>query len=159
MKEFKYNIYIMVGLPGSGKSTIRNDYVSENTVILSTDDYIEKMAKNEGKVYGDVFQKYIGESTKRMKQAFKNAISEGKDIISDQTNLTSKKRKSLLSQVSSDYKKIAIFVNTDYNEIIKRLEKRENETGKSIPVSVLNSMKDKLTAPTFSEGFDEIIIK
>ena len=49
--------YILIGLPGSGKSTwIRNNQTKDDFVVISSDDEIEKYAKSQSKTYSEVFE-------------------------------------------------------------------------------------------------------
>jgi predicted kinase len=146
-------IIIMVGLPGAGKSTlISNKY--PNHVIVSSDDIIEKLATGEDKTYDEVFKQFIGKATFEMKEIFKNAIENNKNIVWDQTNLTKKKRRNILNQVPSHYKKIAIVLNIPDK---LRYERTAGRKGKSIPSHIMQSMEQSYQSPTKDEGFDEII--
>ena len=109
IKEFESRpeILVLIGLPGVGKSTFINKNYN-NHVIISSDNIIEKYAKEEGKTYSDVFHNYIGRATSEMKEDFQRAIENNENIIWDQTNLTKKKRRGILNQIPSHYKKIAV---------------------------------------------------
>lgn len=153
-------VQILVGLPGSGKSTYVNKLLhnGNNYVIISSDAIIEKKAKEEGKTYSEMWRKLIKKATKATEVELKAAISFGTNIIVDQTNLTVDKRKWILDQLSEGYYKVAVYFTTPMEEIEKRLEKREKETGKRIPVNTINDMVKKLEVPQVGEGFDEIIL-
>jgi predicted kinase len=162
-KHAKYFI-MLVGLPGSGKSTwlqgVRNTQIIMNTGVsfdvISTDDIIEKIAKDRGLTYSDVWSESIKGATKGMHENFQNAIRHNHNVIWDQTNCTSKKRKSVIVQVPNDYYKVAVVFNTPLDEIERRLKARALETGKNIPKSVLLNMYDTFEQPTHGEGFDFI---
>jgi hypothetical protein len=48
--------YILVGVPGAGKTTwINNQSWSKDHVIISTDKYVEKFARRLNKTYSEVF--------------------------------------------------------------------------------------------------------
>jgi len=150
-------LYMLIGVPAAGKST----WVSKapldwnNTVIASTDNYIEKVAKKENKTYTDVFQDNIQNATNYMNNAIKNAIANNQDIVWDQTNLNRRSREKKLKQIPNNYKKIAVVFKTpNMKELTDRLNQRE---GKNIPVDVLKNMINSFQEPTSNEGFDEII--
>lgn len=150
-------IYVLVGLPGSGKSTwIRNKEDAENFVIVSSDDEIDAYAKSVGKTYSEVFDSQIKSATKMMNAKFDDAIAQHKNIIWDQTNMTSKKRKAILSRVPNVYKKVAVVFQVDDNELADRLKYRAEKEGKYIPQHVLNSMRVSFEMPSRSEGFHHI---
>jgi predicted kinase len=82
---------MLVGVPGSGKSTwIENQNWSKNCVHLSSDKFIDNYASSLGKTYNDVFNEYVKTATQLLnKQAITTNVSET-DAIWDQTNLTDK---------------------------------------------------------------------
>lgn len=153
-------IIVMVGLPGSGKSTWRDRMTAASDVdwvIVSSDDEIERLASADGLDYTQGFDKYVGKATGIMKQKFREAVNKGKSIIWDQTNMTPKKRKGILNQIPDNYRKVAVVFEVDDAELQKRLSNREKETGKHIPPHVIKSMAQSYVPPTKQEGFDEII--
>lgn len=152
--------YIMVGPPASGKSTWIRELVKNggDYVVISSDDEVEAYAKSKGLTYSDVFDEYIKTATSKMKAKFAAAVKDAtSNIIWDQTNLTVKKRKSILQQLPRNYRKIAVVFSVDDEELQMRLEERAREEGKFIPQHVVNSMKMSFEMPTKNEGFDEII--
>jgi len=161
-------IYIMVGLPGSGKSTWIKEKMGKTPlsfVVISSDDHIEKMASELDISYTEFFNKYIKSGKLKGRQTpfqlaqndFKSAVKRNDNIIWDQTNLSRKKRRGILNRVPSHYKKVAVNFSCANDELERRLENRRKETGKYIPPSVLEDMCKAFQGPTKDEGFDEII--
>ena len=78
-------IVMLCGIPCSGKSTYVNKLLTyeywENSIILSTDNYIEEQAKRLGMTYNEVFQDCIDEATRQLEMSFVRAKEEGKRII------------------------------------------------------------------------------
>lgn len=157
------NEFIMfVGLPGSGKSTIRDSFVNtlKNQVyIYSTDDFIENIAQKLNKTYSDIFEDYIKNATTECNSGLDRAAKHSNDIIWDQTNLSAKKRKYALSKIPTDYKKICVcFIPPrDVDEESELWYRLENRAGKLIPENVIKNMWDNYKLPSYEEGFDEII--
>lgn len=155
-------IMILVGLPGSGKSTWINNLVetddAKHYVVLSSDALIEAYAKSQGKTYNEVFKDAIKQCEKDLKIMFQDAIKTKRNIIIDQTNLTVKKRTYILSHVPKDYDKIVVHFTADLGIVKERLEKREAETGKHIPWKVVEDMYTRLEVPTLEEGFGQILM-
>lgn len=150
--------YILVGLPGSGKSTwMRSINQSDNFVIVSSDDEIERHAKSKGLTYSNVFDSYVKTATSLMNAKFKEAVAANQNIIWDQTNMTSKKRKGILQQIPRNYTKIAVVFQIDEQELERRLAKREQDEGKAIPKHIIYSMAKSFEMPSTTEGFDQII--
>lgn len=151
--------YILVGLPGSGKSTWTNEINRDGKfALISSDDHLERIARDSGKSYSDVFNDHIKAAGALMNADFRKAVADNRSIIWDQTNMTSKKRKGILQQIPNNYKKIAVVFQIDPVELERRLEKRGKETGKIIPNHILSSMAKSFEMPTRAEGFNEILV-
>lgn len=145
-------LYMMIGVPGSGKTTwIKNN--KHNAVVLSTDDYIERVAEKQGKTYSEVFKDAIGPATDQMEKDLIQAVRNERDIIWDQTNLTAKARKGKLSRIPKSYRKVAVYFSVP-QDLRDRLA---NRPGKVIPEPVIISMINQLQPPTKEEGFDEVV--
>jgi predicted kinase len=149
-------LYVMVGVPGSGKSTwIDAQDWTKNCVVVSTDSFVESYARSVGKTYTEVFEEYMPTSVKLMTEQVKSAVAENKDIVWDQTSTTvaSRVKKFVMTP---GYRKIAVvFPTPDRDELKRRLECR---SGKVIPERVITMMIDGWQDPTLDEGFDEIWI-
>jgi tRNA uridine 5-carbamoylmethylation protein Kti12 len=150
-------LIMLAGIPTSGKSSYTKTLLSqpywENAVVLSTDDYIQRVAEKRGKTYDEVFKATIGEATDFMWEQLKFAIHEGRDIIVDRTNLTKKTRKQFLSKVPNHCKKSAVYFEISLKEALERNKHRE---GKMIPEKVLKSMYHSFEIPNNTENFDAI---
>lgn len=151
-------IYVMVGIPASGKSTIRDTILNQlsmkDVVVISSDDFIEKYASNVGLTYSEVFTDAIKLAGAHVHNSFEDAIQARKNIIWDQTNTTIPKRRSILNRVPKEYTKVAVFVNTPLEAALERNSKRERK----IPEHVIETMHSQLQEPSPDEGFDTIII-
>lgn len=159
MTEVVNNFYMFVGLPGSGKSTFRKICMPNEHLIkyLSSDDYIESKAVEEGKSYKEVFETYIKPAIKNLNVEYDNAIQHSMDIVYDQVNLTPKIRKKKIARLPSSYKKTAIYFHID-NEELLRVNNERKKSGRDIPELVLSNMSTKLVVPTKEEGFDEVLV-
>jgi len=147
-------MWMLIGVPASGKSTYRQTLPADATV-LSTDDRIEVIATALGKTYSEVFRDHIGQAEKDMYQQAMQAFARGDDVIWDQTNLTKKTRAKKLIMVPDEYEKIGVYFSTPaHDEHKRRLDGRK---GKVIPPNVMMGMVSQLQAPTKDEGFDRII--
>ena len=87
---------MLCGIPTCGKSTYieklkKLDYWSD-AVVLSTDNYIEKIAQEHNTTYNEIFENCIDEATRQLEINFIEAKDKGKNIIYDQTNLSRKTR-------------------------------------------------------------------
>lgn len=151
------NAIIMVGLPGSGKSTIaRLINCCNQYAIMSLDDIIEDYARQANNTYSEVFEKYVARAAKQLENKIESAIIDGKDIIFDQTNLSVGSRHRRILELSN-YMITAIVVTEQESVISERLRIRGELTGKIIPDNVITEMKSRFEFPSLSEGFNKII--
>ena len=149
---------VLVGLPGSGKSTsIPEDF---DGFIYSTDNVLEELAGKTGETYNQVFKDNISYATKLMDDLLANYILMGADVLWDQTNMSPKKRKSILSKFPKNYHKACMCRvpprdADEWNELSRRVLSRE---GKIIPSHIIEAMADSYVEPTLEEGFDAVLL-
>lgn len=149
-------LYMLIGVPGSGKSTwIANQEWSDTTTVVSSDRFIDYEATRTGKTYNEIFKDYVGVATRLMDNHVLVAQANGMDIIWDQTNTSAKTRKSKLAKLP-EYEKIAVFFKTPEKDVLE--QRLANRPGKMIPVDVMASMIANLESPTKEEGFNDIWI-
>jgi len=148
---------MLSGLPTSGKSTYVEKLKSmkywKDSVILSTDNYIEKIAQEHNTTYNEIFEDCITEATRQLELAFIEAKDKGRDIIWDQTNLSVKARRKKLSKLPSQYRRGAVYFEISLEEALERNKHRE---GKFIPESILKRMYHQFEIPTINEDFDYV---
>jgi len=146
-------IYILIGVPASGKST----WVEKNkgdALVISTDNLIEAYAADHGMTYNDVFKEQIKIATLVVKTEAQKAFAADQDVIWDQTNLTKKSRASKLAMVPKHYRKDAVFFATPLEEEWKR--RLNSRSGKSIPQHILDGMAEMMEMPSPDEGWNII---
>lgn len=148
-------LYMLIGVPGSGKSTWRNANPLPNAVVVSTDDYIDFVADRQGITYGEAFKDNIKTATQLADQKAREAFKAGRDVVWDQTNLTRKTRAPKLAMVPDGYEKVAVFFPTPGNEELKR--RLASRPGKTIPPHIVLGMISQIQEPTEDEGFDRVI--
>lgn len=149
-------IYVMVGIPGSGKSNYRDSlvvYGEQDVVVISSDDFIEWMAMQAGRSYNEIFKEAVGEAARMTDVMLDYAIKHNRNIVWDQTNLSVAKRAAILAKVPSNYKRVAIFFNVDLEIALERNRKRE----RTISEGIIRNMHESLVSPTTDEGFHTIV--
>ena len=164
LRDYKLCI-MLVGLPASGKSTIRNKILNEfipnnnNFVVISRDDILEKHIANLGITYRESFgdQEFQDKINMEFDQLKTNSI--GHNVIIDLTNLSKKIRENNLQPYKTsdtNYLYVAIVCKSSMKELLERNNARE-ETGRNIPIDVIMSMIERYEDPVISEGFDIIL--
>lgn len=149
-------LYVLVGVPGSGKSTwVKNQLWASDCVIVSTDRFVEDHARDTGKTYSEVFQEYMPIAVRLMANQVLICKANNKDIIWDQTSTTIETRAKKIRMLPEYYKIAVVFKTPPTVELQRRLASRP---GKNIPWEVVSNMAQQLEAepPSEEEGFDEI---
>lgn len=150
----KLTCYQLIGVPGSGKSTwIANQDWATDIPVVSTDNFVEQYAKEQGKTYNQVFKDYMPIAVKLMANQALICQANNKDVIWDQTSTTIASRRRKFNTLPK-YEHIAIVFRTpDPDELARRLASRP---GKNIPDHVMKTMISGWEEPTLDEGFVDI---
>ena len=158
-------LIVMVGVPGSGKSTyIKQINKDSKYTVISLDDRIEDLAREnelfneKGHIdYNKAFKIYLKDANRLHMYSIKDAFDNEKDIIWDQTNMSVKSRRKIFSNLPKCYTDISavVFSLTDV-EWKKRFHNRKQLTGKSVPMEVVEQMFRNFEMPTKEEGFTKI---
>lgn len=151
MKERKKPDFIMVvGLPGSGKSSFLKDMFSgKNFHIHSSDSIRKELLGNENDQTSNSL--IFDTLHNRVKEDLRNGIS----CCYDATNISEKYRKAFLQEIKKiPCEKKCYIIATPFEECVKRDSKRERKVGKA----VIESMYKRFNIPTKREGWDRIFI-
>jgi len=143
-------VTMLVGPPACGKSTWVEDNKYDH-YILSRDAIVMEEAGDVDytTAFATVDQNKVD---KLHQQALRHLTSFDTTFVVDQTNMSRKSRRKILSQVSDKYWKKAVVFATGYNDIMERRAARE---GKEIPNYVMKNMIGSFMVPLYDE-FDEI---
>lgn len=147
----KPTLWVMVGLSGSGKSSVAKEIAENNpnTVIVSLNNIreestgkVEDQSKNE-EVF-KVFHKRIHE-----------ALENNTNVIADATNITMRSRRAIIENVNGiECRKIAYLIPKPFDQCkIGNLNRQH-----PVPNEVLDKQLRKFQIPFMEEGFDEGII-
>lgn len=139
---------VLVGLPGSGKSTWADENAGKG-VIISTDQI-------RGEINGDPADQSNGNEVWRL--AFNRTrywLHLGYNVIFDATNCGRANRRNVLHELKDHAREVyAIFFNTSKAECKRRNAARE----RVVPDEVIERMAERLSVPTKEEGFDRVFI-
>lgn len=146
------NLYLMCGLPGSGKSTFLKNRVKnkETSAIISRDKIRFALVKPEEEYFSHEKEVYT-ELWKKINEA----LIAKKDVFVDQTSLTPRARQWLLSHVYGYKNANLIWIDEDLNTCLERNELRKG-TRSYVPRDVIRRMATQFIEPSLNEGFNYI---
>lgn len=146
--------YILIGLPGVGKSTWLLESQTFISGFVSSDVIIEIIARELNYTYDDIFSDVVKFADRVFWDDVRIAGSKGSSFAVDRTNLSIKSRKKIMDALPG-YEFVAVeFAKPDETEWRRRLDSRK---GKTIPEFVLKNMEASYQSATLEEGFTEII--
>lgn len=162
-------LYVMVGIPASGKSTKTKELADKGAVIISSDRIREEIFGDQDVQYTDDWLRehgYDGPDDILSKKAFANNIifdlvfkrcseylSRGFDVVTDSTSCSRAVRKRVLESIKNASKRICIVMAVPFAECIRRNALRNRD----VPEHVMKRIADHFQFPSLAEGFDEIM--
>lgn len=142
--------YMMVGLPGSGKSftakTLPHAVIHSSDAIRAESLGDENRQDQQDLVFQTLHERVLRD------------LADGADVVYDATNLDYKRRMGFIQRVDainlSTLHKVCVFMATPYEKCLTRNQSRE----RFVPESVIDRMYKKIDIPMMAEGWDEIKI-
>jgi predicted kinase len=150
-------VLVLIGPPLSGKDTVLKQMDLSNTVVISRDQIVLDVygSDNYDEAFKNVNQKAVDAELQRQ---LRQSSEDGKNVIINMTNMTSKRRSHNLNHFGDEYTKVAvIFPILEWDEYRKRNIKRQQEEMKFIPEQVIRNMISSYQPINPSEGFDKVI--
>ena len=147
-------LYVMIGLPASGKSSLAEEIAWTKDATIISSDAIRKEWYGDESIQGNP-AKIFEEMRKRTVSVLEN----GRNVVYDATNLTLKSRSFLrnyspLLKIRSKIKVNGILCATPFDVCCERNSKRE----RVVPMEAITRMLKSFTPPMLSEGFDFIVL-
>ena len=139
-------LILLVGVPGSGKTTYAKEYIEANTVHLSSDTIRAELYGDES-IQGDPARVFSLMQTRAIE-----TLNDGKDVIYDATNITRKDRASIINICPKFAKIEAHIIWAPIEVCLERDASRDRTVGKE----VIDRMLKRSQAPYYDEGIDEI---
>lgn len=162
-KNYNCCFIFLCGTPASGKNWYIDNYLP-NVPSVSYDDIRMDIYYENFPSSGNKKEDYINaykycthnkiDINSYLNKYIKDYIEDGhKTIVINNTNLTKKRRRSLINLLGKNNYFKAIYIVRDENSIINSNKNRED---KNLPDDVVNHFIYKQPIPTMEEGFDEI---
>lgn len=144
--------YMMVGLPGSGKSWYTEHKLS-NVIIHSSDAIREEF-------WGDVSdQNHKDLVFQTLHDRVLNGLQSGCNVVYDATNISYKRRRDFLQRVKalniSNLRTVCIFMATPFARCVERNANRD----RNVPKYVIDRMYQNFDVPMMIEGWDAIWVE
>ena len=148
---FKPTLFMLIGLPGSGKSYHAKQLAEIYDAKVFSSDEIRK------ELFNDINnQKNNDIVFKTLHKRIAEYLNKGNNAIYDATNISYKKRIEYLKSLSKiTCEKVAIFMATPYEICLENNKKRNRQ----VPDNVIKRMYKNFTPPYWYEGWDDILIK
>jgi predicted kinase len=139
---------MLMGIPGSGKSTVAEDIASRyDARFVSTDELRNELTGSETDFSQDVRVFAIGRAR------IEAALAANQNVVYDATNLTRADRRKVLKILPADTYKVCYFRKVSLKTAIERNINRK----RVVPLAVIERMYGRLMEPAMEEGWDEII--
>lgn len=143
-------VYMMIGMPGSGKSYESEKIAKEENVIYLSSDKLRKELFGDESVQQDPHLVFS-----ELERRLKDAISQGKNVVYDATNVSRKRRIAFIKQFKKSCEIIAYVFLTPFEICVERDKSRVRTVGKD----VITRMYKNFQMPLKGEGFSEVIYK
>lgn len=152
-------LIVMVGLPGSGKSTfaerLRRHIIEEygyGCEIFSSDAIREELY-GDANIQGDS-KEVFSLLEQRLFEAL--SVNDNRVAIYDATNLTAKGRKALINKVKNSKLPECYFHCIFIGCRLSECKRRQFSRDRKVPEEVIERMVRSFQAPFYNEGWDEI---
>jgi len=152
----KPELVILVGNIGTGKSTVSKEYAKKGYLVVCRDTFRYMLGAGRYR-----FEKHLETAIARAATTLLQALLiEGENVVIDETNMSRRRRKTLIELGKEfDYKVVAC-VMPDFTKSECLLNRAKDDT-REYDITKWGEIWDKFDLqydlPLFDEGFDEII--
>lgn len=146
-------LFMLVGLPASGKSKLAEMLSTENDfkpVIHSSDALRFELYGSESN------QEHNNELFNELHKRIKADLKNGSDVVYDATNIVKKRRIAFMKELTHiKCYKVCVCILTPYELCLKQNACRE----RAVPESAIRKMYLSWCPPSIDEGFDEVVLE
>jgi len=144
----KLTVTLLVGAPGSGKSTYGKKMVAEDAALVRVcpDEFRAKFGWGEGD------QSVSAQAFDASRKAVGEALDAGKSVVVDATNMYRKSRKDFINIARGRGALVnAVVFEVDKATLLDRIKKRVSEGGRNVPEDVVDRMLSRYERPSTDE--------
>ncbi|MDV3427010.1 MAG: ATP-binding protein [Bacillota bacterium] len=149
-------LYMMVGVPGSGKTwfALNKLYRCGNMTYISRDNIRFSKLKD-----GEDYFAHEKEVYKEFVKCISNALSAGFDVIADATHISRGSRKKLINNISISQDKYDIIPVMVYCSLEKAKERNRLREGREqVPEKTLENMYHRRSYPNKDDGINYLAV-
>ena len=149
---------VLVGLPGSGKSTWAANF-KYGYPVLSSDRHIEELALRDKIDYAESFRRNYKEAIRLFRGEVEKFRHTRESFIWDQMNATRAEREIIYKILSPTHKVTYVCFLTPFEECLRRLDMRKRDMGPMAEEKFLRRMADNIEYPQSGSGepFDHLV--
>lgn len=143
-------LYMLIGLPGSGKTSWANDHADAyNAKVMSSDAFRRLVCGSEED------QTRNNEVFAKMNDCVATLLENGRDVIYDATNLTRKNRERTMKYINYKVKNVE-YTALIFTTPIEICKVNNQKRTRQVPGKVYDRMLRQFEMPLYSEGFEHI---
>ena len=142
---------MMSGIAGSGKTTIAKSLCGPDTVYISADEIRQEL-------FGDVSDtEHTGQTFDTAHRRAIAALRAGKDVVYDSTNLNTRRRASMLRDLTRRFKGLQTELHLVLAEP-KQCIANQLTRDRMVPTESIDKMVNRFTVPGLQEAWSEPIV-
>lgn len=159
IREKRPEAIVLVGLPGSGKSTWAKSFKGGSYPVFSTDTHIERLAREHKTTYVRAYDRFGGDAQQLVKRDIAACCRAKTSFIWDQTNETRRKREAMYKALSKTHSVVYVCFLVPIDVCVKHSNKHIRKRGKLVGERTIKNLAALIEFPTRSSGepFDRIV--
>jgi predicted kinase len=147
----KNKLFLMMGAPGSGKSTWASKNLEDGDKYVSRDAIRFSMLSNEDNYFDKepaVFNRFI--------ELINQGLEDGFDVYADASHLNAVSRAKVIKKIKYKVEIDVVYLKTSLKECYKR---NENRIGRAnVPNEIIKEMYNRIELPKKEEGISKLYI-